>query len=304
MLNIIASRKIWFGLSAALFLGSVLALGVWGLKLGIDFTGGSILELHWNGARPDNARLEEAVKPLDLGPVTFQPAGETDVLVRTKSLDEPTHQKLVSALRDSFKDGDKQVFDEKSFESIGPTIGNELRQKSYGAVALVLVAIILYIAFAFRKVSQPVASWKYGVSAVIALFHDVVIPTGIFAALGHFLGYEIDTLFVTAVLTVLGFSVHDTIVVFDRIRENLIKHSGKTFEETVNISVNETITRSVNTSLTVLLVLLAVYFFGGETTRNFVLVLVIGVVFGTYSSVFIASPLLVEWHKRLGRGRR
>lgn len=304
MLNIIGKRKIWFSFSGVLFLASVAALLVWGLKLGIDFTGGSILELQFHAARPENVKITEALKPLGYGDALIQPAGEKAVLIRTRTLDEPTHQKVVTAIREAAKtDADKTAFDEKSFESIGPTIGAELRQKAFGAIALVLIAIVLYVAFAFRKVSEPVASWKYGVSAVLALFHDVVIPVGIFAALGHFLGYEIDTLFVTAVLTVLGFSVHDTIVVFDRIRENLIKRTGKSFEETVNNSVNETITRSVNTSFTVLLVLLAVYFFGGESTRNFVLVLIIGVIFGTYSSIFIASPLLVEWYNRLGKRR-
>ena len=189
---------------------------------------------------------------------------------------------------------------EKSFSSVGPTIGNELKQKSYYAIALVLLAIVIYIAWAFRRVSRPVASWKYGVAAIIALLHDVIIPTGVFSALGHFLGYEVDVLFVTALLTVLGFSVHDTIVVFDRIRENLLKREGS-FEDIVNYSVNQTMTRSINTSATVMLVLLAVYFFGGESVRNFTLVLILGVFFGTYSSIFIASPILVVWHKLAGR---
>ena len=304
MLNIIGVRKIWFAFSGALFIASLAAIFIWGLKLGIDFTGGSIFELHWSSP-PEIAKIEDQLKTLNLGGFSVQPADNNDVFIRSKSLDENAHQTVLAALRDAFKnEKGEPAFAEKSFESIGPTVGAELRQKSYGAIALVLLAIIIYIAFAFRKVSEPVSSWKYGVCAVIALFHDVVIPTGIFAVLGRFLGYEVDTLFVTAILTVLGFSVHDTIVVFDRIRENLLKRSGKTFEETVNLSVNETITRSINTSLTVLLVLLAVYFFCGETTKNFVLVLIIGVVFGTYSSIFIASPLLALWHNRMLRKRK
>lgn len=299
MINIIGRRKVWFSVSGALFLVSIGALLMWGLKLGIDFTGGSILELHFHANRPTVEQMQTVLKKDSITDASVQPVGALDYNIRTKSLDENAHHTLVTALQDSFKTkDDATAFDEKGFESIGPTIGAELRQKSISAMVMVLIAIVLYIAWAFRKVSAPVASWKYGVCAVIALFHDVVIPTGIFAVLGHFFGYEVDTLFVTAILTVLGFSVHDTIVVFDRIRENLLKHVGKTFEETVNASVNETITRSVNTSLTVLLVLLAVYFFGGETTRHFVLVLIFGVLFGTYSSVFIASPLLVVWHKR------
>lgn len=303
MVNIIGMRKIWFGISGALFFVSLLAIGLWGLRFGIDFTGGSIIELHFlETHHPDQVAVAEVARKSGVTNAVLQPAGESDLFVRTKTLEQAEHQKLIQDLQTTFQTADtKPAVEEKSFESIGPTIGAELKQKSWSAVLLVLAAIILYIAWAFRKVSEPVASWKFGVCAVIALFHDVVIPIGIFAALGHFLGYEIDTLFVTAILTVLGFSVHDTIVVFDRIRENLIKHRMKTFAETVNASVNETITRSINTSFTVLLVLLAVYFFGGASTRNFVLVLIIGVFFGTYSSIFIASPLLVAWQQRKGR---
>ncbi|TAL19663.1 protein translocase subunit SecF [Patescibacteria group bacterium] len=304
MINIIGKKKIWFGVSGALLAVSLAALILWGLKLGIDFTGGSILELHFLAGRPENVRISEVLKEQGIEGAAIQPVEESDLLIRTKALSEPEHQKIVAALHESFKNSDNhKVLEEKGFESVGPTIGAELKSKAILALVLVLLAIIAYIAFAFRKVSEPVASWKYGVCAVAALFHDVLIPTGVFALLGKFLGYEVDTLFVTAILTVLGFSVHDTIVVFDRIRENLIKHTAKTFEETVNLSVNETITRSINTSLTVLLVLLSVYFFGGASTRNFVLVLILGIVFGTYSSIFIASPLLVAWHNRQKRGK-
>ena len=161
-----------------------------------------------------------------------------------------------------------------------------------------LVFIVLYIAYAFRKVSKPVASWKFGIAAIIALTHDILVIAGIFAALGYFLNIEVDSLFVTALLTILGFSVHDTIVTFDRTRENLFKNNNKSFSEIVNISVNQTIVRSINTSVTTLLVLLAIYFFGGESIKNFVLALVLGVIIGTYSSIFLASPLLTIWRKR------
>ena len=161
---------------------------------------------------------------------------------------------------------------------------------------MVLLLIVIYITWVFRKVSRPVASWQYGVAAVIALFHDVFIPVGIFSILGHYLGAEIDLLFVTGILTILGFSVHDTIVVFDRIRENLRQSGSKSFEETVNASINQTMGRSINTSLTVLLTLLAIYVFGGETTKYFSLLLMLGIFFGTYSSIFVASSLLVSWH--------
>lgn len=294
MVNIIENRKTFYSISGALFLASMVMIASWGLKLGIDFTGGSILDLDYQGTRPSIDAVHATLATVSLNDALVQPSGDTGYIIRTKTLDEPTHASAVAALKTAAS-GTPVI--ENSFDSIGPTIGTELKQKSFTAIVLVLLAIIAYIAFAFRKVSQPVASWKYGVAAVVALFHDVVLPTGAFALLGHFLGYEVDTLFVTAILTVLGFSVHDTIVVFDRIRENLSTHKGGTFEETVNRSVNETIARSINTSLTVLIVLLAVYLLGGDSTKHFVLVLMLGIVFGTYSSIFIASPLLVSWYK-------
>ena len=186
--------------------------------------------------------------------------------------------------------------EELRFDSVGPSIGQELKRKSLYAIITVLIAIVLYIAWAFRKVSKPVASWKYGMTAIIALFHDVMIVLGVFAVLGRFLDMEINTAFVAAILTVLGYSVNDTIVVFDRIRENLPR-SDEDFESTVNISVNQTLRRSINTSLTTLLVLLSIFFFGGTTIRDFVLALSIGVFIGTYSSIFLASPVLVVWEK-------
>ncbi|HLD27489.1 MAG TPA: protein translocase subunit SecF, partial [Patescibacteria group bacterium] len=186
---------------------------------------------------------------------------------------------------------------ELRFDSIGPTIGNELKRKSFYAIIVVLLAIILYIAYAFRKVSKPVESYKYGAAAIIALIHDLLIIIGVFAVLGHFLNVQIDSYFVTALLTILGFSVHDTIVTFDRTRENLKRHQDKTFEEVVNLSVNETIIRSLNTSLTTVFVLLAIFLFGGETIRYFVLALALGLIVGTYSSIFLASPLLMIWYR-------
>ncbi|MFH1610283.1 MAG: protein translocase subunit SecF, partial [Patescibacteria group bacterium] len=187
---------------------------------------------------------------------------------------------------------------EKRFESIGPVIGEELKNKAIWAIGLALIIIIAFIAFAFRQVSKPVASWKYGIGAIIALAHDIIIVVGAFSVLNHFfLGFEVDILFVTALLTILGYSVNDTIVVYDRTRENLIYNPQSTFEETINKSVNDTITRSVNTSLTTLLVLLSLYFLGGTTIQNFVLALICGTLIGAYSSIFIASPLLVVWQK-------
>lgn len=290
-MNIIKNRKIWYTISGLFVAASIFFIFYFGLRLGIDFTGGSLLEVEYINTRPDISVLQEKIKSLDFGNVVLQPSGDKGLIARSKDLTEDEHQKLLSAL------GLAGELKEVRFDSIGPVIGAELQQKSWIAVAFVVIMIILYIAFAFRKVSKPVSSFKFGIMAVVALVHDVTMPAGVFALLGKFLGVEIDVLFITALLTVLGFSVHDTIVVFDRVRENLKKGIGKDFEETVGLSINQTITRSINTSLTVLLVLFAIFFFGGETTKWFALALAIGVAVGTYSSIFLASPLLVTIYK-------
>ncbi len=288
----VRNRKITYILSATLVGASFLALLIWGLKPGIDFTGGSLLEVEYKAVRPAIDQLRKAVNELGLGNVMLQPAGEKNLLVRLKDINPEEHSKLLNALAIS-----GNQLEEKRFDSIGPVIGKELRQKSWIAIGLVALMIILYISWAFRKVSRPVSSWKYGVAAVIALIHDVTIPSGLFAVLGHFKGVEVDVLFITALLTILGFSVHDTIVVFDRIRENLKRQVAKSFDDTVEVSVRQTMTRSIITSLTVLFVLAALLIFGPDSTRYFSLTLLVGVTFGTYSSIFLASPLLVSWLK-------
>jgi len=291
MIPIIQNRKIFYTISGLLFIASIFILVIWGLKLGIDFTGGSLLQVDFKTVRPANQEIQAKLADLNLGPVNIQPTGASGVIFRLKDIDEETHQKILKNL------GGSDVVEEKSFESIGPVIGQELKTRALYAIIAVLCMIVIYIAYAFRKVSKPVASWRYGLAAVIALTHDVIIPTGFFAALGHFFGVEVGLLFVTALLTILGFSVHDTIVVFDRIRENLRKGVAKDFENTAEVSVNQTLGRSINTSLVVLLTMLAVFLFGGESTKYFALVLIVGLFFGTYSSIFIASTLLVSWEK-------
>ncbi len=290
-MGIVKHRKIWYTISGLLLVASIFSIFYFGLKLGIDFTGGSLLEVEYNNARPDISVIQNKLSTLNFGNISLQPTGNSGLLIRSRTLTEDEHQKALGALLST------GAFNEVRFDSIGPVIGKELRQKSWMAVGLVVIMIIFYIAFAFRKVSKPVSSFKFGLMAVVALVHDVTAPVGVFVVLGKFFGVEIDILFITAILTVLGFSVHDTIVVFDRIRENLKKGIGKNFEETVGMSVSQTIVRSINTSLTVLLVLLAIFFFGGETTKFFALALMIGVFFGTYSSIFLASPLLVTLYK-------
>jgi len=292
MIPITKFRKLYFIFSGALIAASIFALAFWGLRLGIDFKGGSLLFGEFSQKTPSQEEILAIAKPLDLGELSVQPSGEREVILRFKEIDEAKHQQLLAGLN---KMGGG--FQEKSFESIGPSIGRELSANAFKAIALVLVLIVAYIAIAFRKVSRPLASWKYGVAALVALFHDVIIPLGLFAVLGRFYNIEISSGFIAAILTVLGYSVHDSIIVFDRIRENLIKHQGKSFDETIDKSVNQTFTRSLNTSLTVILVLLAIYFLGGESMKYIALVLMVGIGVGTYSSIFIGSTLLVSWNK-------
>lgn len=293
---IIKYRKIWYAFSLLIFIASLFAIFKFGLKQGIDFTGGALLEAEY-AVKPDVIAIKQKIDRLSLGNAVVQPSGDKNIIIRMRDLSEAEHQKVLSAVL-SVGQG-KEI----RFDSIGPVIGKEMKKKSVTAMILVIVMIILYIAFAFRKVSQPVNSFYYGLMAVAALIHDVTLPAGVFAVLGHYYGVEVDTLFVTALLTVLGFSVHDTIVVFDRIRENLRNSADKNnFEAVVGASVNQTIGRSINTSLTVILVLLAIFFLGGESTKYFSLVLLIGVSIGTYSSIFLASPLLVTLQKFKSRG--
>lgn len=293
---IISHRKIWYWFSGLLLAASLVAVGVWGLKFGIDFTGGSIIEVHYTGSAPTTEAVGQALETAGVIGSSVRPTGDNGFLIRTPFLDAGSYSSVKSTL---VIDG--MQFEEKRFDSIGPVIGTELQTRAVYAIILVLLTITLFIAFAFRKVSRPVASWKYGLVALMALAHDVIVPLGAFAVMGHFLGAEVDTLFVTALLVILGFSVHDTIVVFDRTRENLRileeKSQQEPFDLTVGKAVNQTLARSVNTSLTTVLALVALYVFGPETTKYFTLTLLIGIIAGTYSSIFLGSPLLVTLQK-------
>jgi len=294
---IIKHKEIFIAISVALVTLAVISLVVFGLKLGIDFKGGALMEINYPAGRPTINVLAEKIKTLNIGEPLIQPIGQNGYLIKTRDLNEAERENLFNAvsLDNQFK------FEEKSFTSIGPSVGKELRRKAIISIILVILAIILFIAFSFREVSRPISSWKYGVIAILALIHDITIPTGIFALLGKFKGVEVDTLFVVALLTILGLSVSDTIVVFDRIRENLKKRLAPTFAETVGRSLNQTFGRSLNTSLTVILVLLALVFFGPASTKYFAIILTLGMFFGTYSSLFLASPLLVlleSWQRK------
>lgn len=290
---IIAYRKIFFALSALLVIASIAAVGIFGLNLGIDFVGGSLVEISYD-KQPAVSELEESVEEAGFTNVRIQPAGESSYVFRTEELNDERREEFLNAV--SF--GHSVEFTQERFTSIGPVIGQELQNRALAALAVVSLLIVLFVAFAFRKVSEPVSSWKYGLIAIVALLHDIIIPTGIFAVLGtFFIDYQVDVLFVTALLAILGFSVNDTIVVFDRIRENLHKDkeskSHRTFEEIVGMSVSQTYGRSLNTSLTTLFVLLALFLLGGSTTQPFALTLAIGVIAGSYSSLALAAPLLV-----------
>lgn len=294
---IIKYRKIFFLISFLLVVSAVFSVFYFGLNLGIDFIGGSIMEISYDGTRPEIDVVKENVEKVVDGNVLVQPTGEKGFLIRTKSAEDGTRELILSVLpvgtsSDESEESGKVAPvspKEERFNLIGPTIGSELRSKALVAIVMVIFAIILLIAYVFRQVSDPVSSWKYGVVAIVALAHDIIIPTGIFA----YLGYEIDSLFIIALLAILGLSVNDTIVVFDRIRENLKNRVSRSFEETVGKSLNETFTRSINTSITTLFVLLTLYFIGPASTQNFALALALGIFFGTYSSIFLASPLLV-----------
>jgi preprotein translocase subunit SecF len=282
---IIKYKKIFVIISVVLVLLSILSVGFSGLKLGIDFKGGSLTEIEYKTTRPEQGVVESEIKPLSLGEMLIQPMGTMGYSIKTKQISETERASLISSLGSDVT--------EKSFTSVGPSVGAELIRKSIISFVLVALGIIFWIAFSFRKVSKPVSSWKYGLIAIITLVHDILIPVGAFAILSSIYGTEIDTLFVVAILTILGLSVSDTIVVFDRIRENIRIGHFKTFEETVGRSLDQVYTRSIATSSTVIIALLALVFFGPTSTKVFAIMLTAGMFFGTYSSIFLASPLLV-----------
>jgi preprotein translocase subunit SecF len=278
-------KKIFVIISIILVLLSIASIGYFGLKLGIDFKGGSLSEIEYTTARPEQSVVESELTPLSLGEFIIQPTGDKGYSIKTRAVSEPERASILSALGPDAT--------EKSFTSIGPSVGAELVRKSILSFILVSLGIIFFIAFSFRKVSKPVSSWKYGLIAIVTLVHDIIIPVGAFVILSHIYGTEVDTLFVVAILTILGLSVSDTIVVFDRVRENIRVGHFKTFEETVGKSLEQVYTRSIATSLTVIIVLLALVFFGPTSTKVFAMMLAAGMFFGTYSSIFLASPLLV-----------
>ncbi|MCE9586666.1 protein translocase subunit SecF [Candidatus Uhrbacteria bacterium] len=285
-------RYVSYAFSAVLIIGSCIALAGYGLKQGIEFTGGSLMALRFD-ERPSSPEVEQVLIDAvpDLGSVIIQPAGDKDIQIRLKALSEDEHQKASTGIKTKWPN-----VQELRFDAIGPVIGQELRAKSIQGLIIVLIAIMAYVAYAFRKVQAPVQSWKYGLITIFTAFHDTILPLGVFALLGHFAGVEIGTPFVAAILTILGYSITDTIVILDRVRENLGKVDG-TFAHIIDISMRQSFLRSFNTSITTLLALVAIYLFGGASLHEFTLALIIGIATGTYSSLFIAAPLLLSVDK-------
>lgn len=291
-LDVIGKSKIWLSISVVLLLASLICIAVFGLNPGIDFTGGSLMDVTF----VDSVEIDEVRSVFEnagFAP-TVQKTSDNGYMIRLESLSNEQHTQMLESLESTLGS-----FEENRYETIGSVIGSELKKTSAKAIFILLVLIVLYVAWAFRKVSEPIKSWKYGLLTIVAAVHDVLIPLGVFAVLGHYYGYEMNTAFIAALLTIMGYSINDTIVIFDRTRENLVsnRYASRPFHEIVNMSVTQSFSRSINTSFTTVLVLVAILIFGGETTRPFVLALIVGIIAGTYSSIFVASPLLVYWEK-------
>ncbi|MEK7113984.1 MAG: protein translocase subunit SecF [Patescibacteria group bacterium] len=288
---IINHRGFFFWLTGLLLAAAIGAILVWGLPLGIDFTGGSLMQVSYQNGVPPLATIEKQIAVVPLGSVSVRASGTNAVSIRTRTLTETEHAAILAAIS-----ADAPAT-ELSYTSVGPALGSQFANKALWAIFAVILVIVLYIAFAFRKVSRPVPSWGYGLTVVAMLAIDLIVPAGFFAAYAHFTGAEVDSLFIVALLALLGYVVNDIIVIFDRIREHLARNEKtglrESFEDTIGKSISETMTRSINTALTVALALLALIYFGAEATRNFALVMLVGVVAGTFSSITRSAPLLI-----------
>ncbi len=294
---VITYRKIFYGLSIVLISASIFVTVFWGINLGIDFTGGSSLEIVFSENSLDKAEISETISALNLNrDFSIRETGNSGYIIKSKTLENSEKDLIVSAIKQK-----NSSAEEIKFNNVGPTLGKELKSKAILSIIIVVLAIMTYVAIAFGRVSKPVSSWKYGFITVFALAHDVIFTVGFSAVIGKIYGIEFDTLFVIALLVILGYSVNDTIVVFDRIRENLKNtpenQRDSRFDTIVGEGLRQTFGRSINTSLTTLISLVALAIFGGEATKWFALALVAGVTIGTYSSIFFAAPMLVTFHK-------
>lgn len=297
---IVAHRRFFFWLTGLILAASIAAIIFFGLPLGMDFTGGSLTQINYPNGRPALSKVQSDISAIPLGHVSVRATGDAAVSIRTRNLTPEEHTAVITALSRSASTT------ELAFTSVGPALGSQFAAKALWALIAVVLAIVLYIAFAFRKVSRPVPSWGYGLTVIAMLAIDLIVPTGFFAAYGHFTGAEVDSLFVVAILALLGYCVNDVIVIFDRVREHLRNNEKnnvkESFDTTIGKSIDETITRSINTALTVALALLALIFFGAPATRDFALVMLVGVIAGTFSSICRSAPLLIplaNWfHKK------
>lgn len=298
MFNLIKSRRNWYIISLASIVISVASLFVFGLRIGIDYTGGTLLDVSSSDVNFVDV-TETTLRDQGITSFQIKPSGQDNYTIRTRELSNDEKNQII----DSIKSGAPTTA-EISFDAVGPTVGKDLTNKSILAIIVASLAIIAFIAFSFRRIPKPLSSWKFGVLAVVALAHDLLIVLGFVAILGHFyIWMEVDALFITALLTIMGFSVHDTIVIYDRLRENFIRNRHKSVERVAEESVNQTMARSINTSLVTIIVLLALLLLGGDPIKHFVLVLMFGIFIGTFSSIFIAAPLVVSWHKNVDTSR-
>jgi len=296
---IVAHRKFFFWLTGLILAAALGAIALWGLPLGIDFTGGSLSHIDYQTERPPLTVIQEQVATVPVGAVSVRAFGDDGITIRSRTLSQEEHDAVLAALSKNAAPV------ELAYTSVGPALGSQFTSKALWAIAAVALLIVLYIAFAFRRVSRPVPSWGYGLTVVAMLAIDIIVPAGFFAAYARFTGAEVDSLFIVALLALLGYCVNDVIVIFDRIREHLARNEREgireEFEETIGKSIDETITRSINTSLTVALALIALIYFGAEATRTFALVMLVGVVAGTFSSITRSAPLLIplaNWFKK------
>ncbi len=288
-INFLKYKNFFLVFSSLVIIVCAVLMVIWPLKPSIEFTGGSVLEIKYQDNRPASQEVQDKIKDLNLGDVAIQQVEDKGLILRMQSTSEDIHQKVVEKLKETGN------FEEQSFESIGPVVGKELYQKTVLLVIVSLIAMLLYIAFAFRNVPGPVSPWIYGLASFLILTHDVVVPLGVFSVLGKFYGIQVTIPIITALLTVVGYAINNVIVVYDRTRENLLRTRNINFAEVANISINQTLSRQINTSLAVLFPLFAMYFISGVALKYFSLALILGIITGTYSSIFLATPMLVAW---------
>jgi len=297
MINFIKYKNFFIAVTLLVVVVCIGVISVYGLKPGIEFTGGSVMEIQYSESRPESKVIQESIASLGLKSVSMYSQGDKGLIIRSETIDAATHTKLVQALEKTGK------FDERSFETIGPAVGKELTDKVAKLVLISLLAMLVYIAIAFRNVPGPVSSWQYGMASFLILCHDVLVPLGVFAVLGALYGVQITIPIITALLIVVGYAINNVIVVYDRIRENLVRDHKAGFEEISNRAINQTLSRQINTSVATLLPVFAIYFMAGESLKYFALALILGIATGTYSSVFLASQLLIVWMARGKRGK-